>query len=157
VFAPSEGQLSDVIDRAILASQSASAVSAIEIHRTPDAEALSITTDMDRLSQVFINLITNAQKYCDADVPVLTIKPHAVGNILNVDFIDNGAGISEKDREIIFEKFSRLSDASAAGSAGLGLAICREVMRNLGGSIEYLPGQGGTAFRVSLPLKAPAV
>ena len=54
---------------------------------------------------------------------------------------------------MILEKFSRLSDARAAGGAGLGLAICREIMGNLGGTITYLPGQDGAAFRVTLPLR----
>jgi signal transduction histidine kinase len=40
-----------------------------------------------------------------------------------------------------------------AGGAGLGLAIVREIMTNLGGSITYLPGQRGAAFRVMLPLR----
>ncbi len=52
---------------------------------------------------------------------------------------------------MIFEKFSRLADSRRAGGAGLGLAICREIMARLGGTIVYLPGQGGAAFRVSLP------
>ena len=50
-----------------------------------------------------------------------------------------------------FEKFSRLEDHSKAGGAGLGLAICREVMAKLGGTIEYVPGLQGAAFRVSVP------
>ena len=54
-------------------------------------------------------------------------------------------------QQVIFEKFSRLSDHRAAGGAGLGLAISREVMQRLGGAIAYLPGQGGAAFRVTLP------
>jgi signal transduction histidine kinase len=56
---------------------------------------------------------------------------------------------------VIFEKFARLSDHAAAGGAGLGLAICREVMQRLGGEIAYLPGAGGGAFRVRLPRRAP--
>ena len=43
--------------------------------------------------------------------------------------------------------------AGRAGGAGLGLAICREVMANLGGTITYLPGQGGAAFRATIPLR----
>ncbi|MGC1487716.1 MAG: ATP-binding protein, partial [Albidovulum sp.] len=54
-----------------------------------------------------------------------------------------------------FEKFARLTDTSRAGGAGLGLAICREIMVNLGGSVGYLPGQGGAAFRVTIPAKPP--
>ena len=57
---------------------------------------------------------------------------------------------------LIFEKFARLTDQQSAGGAGLGLAICREVMEKLGGSIEYVPGQGGASFRVVLP-GTPAV
>ncbi|MEO0783403.1 MAG: ATP-binding protein, partial [Pseudomonadota bacterium] len=41
-----------------------------------------------------------------------------------------------------------------AGGAGLGLAICREVMGRLGGSISYVPGQAGAAFRVRVPMEA---
>jgi K+-sensing histidine kinase KdpD len=72
---------------------------------------------------------------------------------LTVDFIDNGSGIPKKAQRLIFEKFARLTDTQRAGGAGLGLAICREIMVNLGGTISYLPGQGGAAFRVSLPVR----
>ena len=43
------------------------------------------------------------------------------------------------------------------GGSGLGLAICREIMHRLGGDISYLPGQGGAAFRISLPVSTAAV
>jgi signal transduction histidine kinase len=56
-----------------------------------------------------------------------------------------------RDQAVLFEKFSRLGDEKAAGGAGLGLAICREIMSRLGGTITYLPGQGGGAFRVTVP------
>ena len=75
------------------------------------------------------------------------------GRKVQVDFIDNGSGIPKKAQALIFEKFARLTDTASAGGAGLGLAICREIMTNLGGSIDYLPGQSGAAFRVSLPLR----
>ncbi|WP_333831265.1 ATP-binding protein, partial [Pararhodobacter sp.] len=52
---------------------------------------------------------------------------------------------------LILAKFARLTDPHPAGGAGLGLAICREIMHNLGGDIAYVPGQGGAAFRVSFP------
>ncbi|MCG6902321.1 MAG: sensor histidine kinase, partial [Rhodobacter sp.] len=99
-----------------------------------------------------INLIANARKYCDAKAPRLTVAVAARGDGVTVDFIDNGSGIPRASHAVIFEKFSRLSDKSQAGGAGLGLAICREIMDRLGGSITYLPGQDGAAFRVTLPL-----
>ena len=51
-------------------------------------------------------------------------------------------------QQMIFEKFARVSP-ERAGGAGLGLAICREVMQRLGGDVFYLPGRSGGAFRVS--------
>ncbi|MFY0691863.1 MAG: sodium:solute symporter [Paracoccaceae bacterium] len=123
----------------------------LRIRRTRADEAIELDTDTDRLTQVFINLISNAQKYCMAEAPQLTITVRAQNETVEIDFIDNGDGIPERQQALIFEKFSRLSDQAAAGSAGLGLAISREIMQRLGGTIAYLPGQGGAAFRVSLP------
>jgi Na+/proline symporter/nitrogen-specific signal transduction histidine kinase len=139
--------LRSLIDRAVTAA----APGAMMVERDEAAEALSIRTDADRLAQVFINLITNARKYCDAARPRLRIAVRERGGRVEVDFADNGSGIPKEAQSLIFEKFARLGDQSHAGGAGLGLAICREIMANLGGTIAYLPGQGGTAFRVSFP------
>ncbi len=147
-----KGDLRQVLDQALAATQSTGRADAIRIKRHRDQESIALYTDTDRLSQVFINLITNAQKYCDAAQPVLHIDVQRQGNTVDIVFADNGTGIPEKSQNLIFEKFSRLTDQTAAGGAGLGLAICREIMANLEGSIDYLPGQGGAAFRVRLPL-----
>ena len=109
-----------------------------------------LTTDLDRLAQVFINLISNARKYCDSPSQVLTIAPKRQKDRLLIDFIDNGSGIPTDHQSMVFEKFSRIGETKAGG-AGLGLAICREIMARLGGDITYLPGQSGAAFRVTLP------
>ena len=143
-----ETQLGDVLDRAMAAT---AGQSNLRIRRDKAQEGLALVTDPDRLAQVFINLIANARKYCDADQPELRIVVARRRNAYVVDFIDNGSGIPKTSQSVIFEKFSRLSDKSQAGGAGLGLAICREIMAKLGGSVSYLPGQGGAAFRVSLP------
>lgn len=146
------GNLNDLLTRAV--DVAGGDHGTIRILRTPASEAIPLRTDLDRLGQVFINLISNARKYCDANAPVLTIKVGKVSEGYVVDFIDNGSGIQVKNQEVIFEKFSRVSDQSKAGGAGLGLAICREIMQRLGGQISYLPGQGGAAFRVVLPASA---
>jgi len=143
--------LRDVIDRAVAAASSAGVAERLEIRRDRAREALMVDTDPDRLAQVFINVIANAAKYCDAEAPRLTIWVSRREGRLMIDFVDNGTGIPEESQGVVFEKFSRLSDQQKAGGAGLGLAICREVMARLGGAIAYLPGQGGAAFRVTLP------
>jgi len=151
--------LHEVLERAVNASSSLTK-GKLTIIRDTDREDVSLHTDADRLSQVFINLITNACKYCDAEAPELAIKVRRTKTRVTVDFIDNGSGIPARSRGVIFEKFARLTDHASAGSAGLGLAICREVMGRLSGSIDYLPGQQGAAFRVMLPraqANAPSV
>ncbi|MGB3408512.1 MAG: ATP-binding protein [Jannaschia sp.] len=150
VLNPTSVSLRTVLDRAVLASTSP-AQARLRVIRDAVAEDVRVTTDPDRLSQVFINLVTNAAKYCDAEMPELRIEVTSGDGMLMIDFIDNGTGIAPRDRGLIFEKFSRLSDQASAGSAGLGLAISREVMLRLGGTIDYYPGQGGGAFRVRLP------
>ena len=143
------GDLSDLLDRSVGAAGLYERE--LKVRRRPANEALTLTTDLDRLAQVFINLISNAAKYCDSDKPELKIIVRDIGSVHVVDFIDNGTGIDASNQQVIFEKFSRLTDQAHAGGAGLGLAICREIMQRLGGGISYLPGQGGAAFRVTLP------
>ncbi len=145
--------LHDLISRAVQSASNTRPERIFTIHRDLPAEHLPVITDTDRLVQVFINLVSNARKYCDADKPELTISARRRGSRITVDFIDNGSGIPRASQRLIFEKFARLTDTARAGGAGLGLAICREIMANLGGNIAYLPGQGGAAFRVSLPVK----
>ncbi len=144
------GTLGDLLDRAT--ASAGGAAGDLDIRRKRAEEDVLLSTDLDRLAQVFINLIANARKYCDAGKPSLTISARVAGEVLLVDFIDNGTGIPTDKQAVIFEKFSRIGDTKAGG-AGLGLAICREIMARLGGQVTYLPGQGGAAFRVSLPLQ----
>jgi signal transduction histidine kinase len=143
--------LRDMLDRALQAAGSTRPERVFTIDRDPLAEDIMITSDTDRLTQVLINVVSNARKYCDAATPSLRIAVRRKGKQVQVDLIDNGAGISPDSQSLIFEKFARLTDSSQAGGAGLGLAICREIMQNLGGTISYLPGQGGAAFRISFP------
>jgi signal transduction histidine kinase len=150
---PADVTLGPVIDRALTAASSAGA--RLTVRRERLDEDVAVRADPDRLLQVFINLVGNASKYCDADAPELTIRIGSSGSMVEIDFVDNGSGIAPGDRTVIFEKFARLGEASAAGSAGLGLAISREVMTRLGGSVDYLPGEDGAAFRVRVPLARP--
>ncbi|SIT11290.1 hypothetical protein SAMN05421759_11710 [Roseivivax lentus] len=147
-----EGTLSDVIERAVAAA-AAGEGDGLRIQRNHVSEVVRLHTDLDRLAQVFINLIANARKYCEAEKPVLQIRVRDLGDAICVDFVDNGQGVPEESRDMIFEKFSRMSDQKAGG-AGLGLAICRQIMERLGGTISYLPGETGGAFRVRLPRDA---
>ena len=144
------GDLGALLDHALASALTGAGSEGFTVRRDQSKEAVALNTDLDRLSQVFINLIANARKYCDAEAPALNIRVVQNGASVLVDFVDNGSGISKKDQAVIFEKFARVGEMKAGG-AGLGLAICREIMARLGGSVNYLPGQGGAAFRVIVP------
>ncbi|KUF10294.1 sensor histidine kinase [Pseudoponticoccus marisrubri] len=145
-----EGRLEDVLDRAVAAVSADLGDRSLAIRRDRTTEQVWLRTDLERLSQVFINLIANARKYCDAAEPELEIRVSSDAQGLVVDFIDNGSGVSPEAQDVIFEKFARVGEMKAGG-AGLGLAICRQIVTRLGGEILYLPDQRGAAFRVILP------
>ncbi len=155
-LALAEANLGEIIDRAVATASAAPGARPFRILRNREAEDLVLQTDPDRLAQVFINLVTNARKYCDAAEQEIRIEVSRRGDQVQIDVIDNGSGIDRDSQQIIFEKFARLGDEARAGGAGLGLAICREIMEKLGGSIAYLPGQGGAAFRLTLPIRLAA-
>ncbi|ANP35411.1 sodium:solute symporter [Phaeobacter gallaeciensis] len=142
------GTLKEVLDHAV-STAVAGFDTPMRVLRDPASEDIKISSDLDRLAQVFINLIANAQKYCDAEHPELSIHVSREGSQVLIDFIDNGSGIPPEFQQMIFEKFSRVSP-ERAGGAGLGLAICREIVQRLDGDISYLAGASGGAFRVTL-------
>lgn len=144
------GTLDGVIDHAITTTQTG-ATRPIKIDRHGVDDKIILVTDLDRLAQVFINLISNAQKYCKSDFPELVIESKVVDGNVAVLFTDNGISIPIDKRALIFEKFSRINDQDGSG-AGLGLAICREIMTRLGGEIEYVPTRDGNQFAVRLPI-----
>ncbi len=146
--------LGEVIDRAVYAAGAQEEGGRLRIVRDREAEDVALWTDADRLAQVFINLISNAQKYCDATRPELTITVHTLPGRVEVEFADNGTGIPPRQQALIFEKFARADTAKGAPGAGLGLAISREIMARLGGGLVFLPAATGTRFRVRLPAGA---
>jgi signal transduction histidine kinase len=84
-------------------------------------------------------------------MPELRISVARLEGYVAIDFVDNGAGIDPASRALIFEKFSRVPGQGGEG-AGLGLAICREIITRLQGDIVYLADGPGTGFRVTLPI-----
>ncbi len=143
--------LDAVLDHAIASIEGQRTSARVEIVRR-GGTGIMVKADFDRLAQVFINLLSNAIKYGLNARPVITIHTRKVGKTAMIGISDNGPGIAPGDRDKVFEKFARLSEITLAGSAGLGLPISREIMRNLGGDLTLEDNAPGAVFRVVLPL-----
>ena len=117
------------------------------------ASGIAVEANEDRLCQVFINLISNAIKYNTSDRPTVTVSSHAREGVYEVLIADNGPGIQPEDRANLFSRFARgwTRPRNAASGAGLGLAISWQIMRHLGGTLEFVAADGpGACFRVTL-------
>lgn len=106
------------------------------------------------ISQVIINLVNNAVKYTQKD-SVIGISVRTEDRFVYISVSDNGPGIPEANREKVFEMFytgdSTVRDASR--SMGLGLALCRSIIRAHGGEIVLTGNEPhGCVFTFSLPL-----
>jgi signal transduction histidine kinase len=113
-----------------------------------------VSGDPDRLTQILINLISNAVKFTQAGEVAVTATPVTEGLLFSVS--DTGIGIPQQDLQRIFSPFTQLdvSSTRAHGGTGLGLAICRELVALMGGRIwvESTEGRGSRFFFV-LPLR----
>jgi two-component system sensor histidine kinase KdpD len=104
------------------------------------------------VEQVLFNLLDNALKYSPAGTPI-SVSARIEDGAAVVTVSDRGPGLPEEDRDRVFDKFYRGRREGQDGGVGLGLAICRGIVRAHGGEIGVAdrPG-GGVAFRFSLPL-----
>lgn len=101
--------------------------------------------------QVLTNLLDNVAKYTPAGTPV-HIGATVEGDFVRITVDDQGQGLPEADPAQLFDKFTRGQDEGTTVGAGLGLAICRAIVRAHGGEIEAgtRPG-GGARFEFTLP------
>lgn len=120
-----------------------------------DLESTHIIADPVYLTNAVSNLIDNAIKYSGDSVAV-DIYCHSSNNQLFIEVSDNGFGISEKDREKIFEKFERGAAVGRRGAKGFGLGLnyVKQVMNAHGGTVSLSSLEGeGSKFVLYMPLK----
>ncbi|MBZ4035307.1 PAS domain S-box protein [Flavobacterium sp. 17A] len=120
----------------------------------PEIEGASIL-----INQLFYNLIQNALKFSKADVPPRVIITSGLINDNGVDCVkiiikDNGIGLDPAFNERIFNAFERLHSKDQYEGNGLGLALCRKIVKRHNGSITAAGEKdNGAEFTVILPLR----
>ena len=136
----------------VLATTSYSKKAGVDYVFQPVVESLIIKTDVQRLQQVLINLLSNANKFTDRGQITLDFQIDEKKGMVTFSVTDTGVGIPLEKQEKVFERFEKL-DEYAQGT-GLGLAICRITVGILGGKIwidkDY---RGGTRFLFTYPIK----
>jgi signal transduction histidine kinase/CheY-like chemotaxis protein len=116
-----------------------------------------IMTDINKLRQVFINVLGNAVKFTERGGIGLRVRADRRGTTgpwLRVEIEDTGPGISADEQTKLFRRFEQTKTGQKAGTGtGLGLAISREFVRLMGGDITVTSQVGkGSIFAIHLPL-----
>jgi PAS domain S-box-containing protein len=181
IIAEESSRLADIVDDLLLASQLDAGTLNVRIERCDPRELVetvlaaarthlpagttldvagvhgelpAVAADEGQLRQVLANLVENAVKYSpDGGGIRIVLEPRE--RHLRFAIADQGLGIPARERNRIFEKFYRLDPdmTGGIGGTGLGLYICRELVRRVHGRIWVEPNRGGgSVFVVELPL-----
>lgn len=120
-----------------------------------------VKTDQRRLQQVFLNLISNAVKFTDkkGQIQVL-VENRSQLNLqacLEISVTDNGIGIKEENQSKLFQLFSTFKDTTKQvnlNGIGLGLVICKLIVKKFDGYIDFVSREGeATTFFFSFSLE----
>ena len=114
----------------------------------------TVRADRDRLVQVLDNLLSNAVRYT-ADETEVTVRVRDSADTVTLSVADQGPGLTDEQRERVFERFYRAdpSRSRALGGSGIGLAIAKAIVELMGGRIwaESEGSGNGATFIVTLP------
>ncbi len=122
-----------------------------------EPELPQITADRERITQVMMNVVSNAIKYTP-EGGTIAVTAGKAGDRVWLEVADNGIGVPEGDRDRIFERFYRVDKARSreSGGTGLGLSIAKEIVDQHGGEIKAVDKPGpGLTIRVELPVEGP--
>lgn len=120
----------------------------LDLHIPPDLP----TSSSSDVWEVFANVIKNALDAMGKD-GVLTVRAEYEGDTVKIVVADTGPGVPEELRDRIFDPF--FTTKKSARGTGLGLALCRDSLRRIGGEIRLVPCERGATFEITVPAKAP--
>ena len=121
------------------------------------AEGLpALMVDPQRIGQLLLNLVSNAVKFTKAghvEVRARFDSSDGASGTLRIEVEDTGCGIGKEDMELIMSPYEKVSAKEARhGGTGLGLALCNQLVKTMGGEISVASARGkGSTFTVAIP------
>ena len=115
-----------------------------------DFEEYTVLANEDMLKQVWFNLIDNAVKFSEKDSEI-GIKIRLINHALRVSVSNDGASISDEEKEKIFNKFYKGDSATSRESNGIGLSIVKRIVELHEGKITVDSKDGVNTFTVEIP------
>ena len=153
-FEPEPLDLNEVVGEVVTRHAKRAAAKGVSLSYKPQPDLPSVTADRSQIQRAVSNLVTNAINYTPAGGQVV-VRTAAGREQVRVIVADTGYGISEEERERIFDRFFRGSAAKKSGEvgSGLGLPIACEIVGLHGGGIEVESEVGeGSTFTLWLPI-----
>jgi two-component system sensor histidine kinase MtrB len=159
-----------ILPEMVIQAVSAAGVGAVPIMYDEDVSEMLVKVDKRRFGRVVANLLDNAQKYAGGATRVQVVAapdpepddglapPEPTEPRVRIAVEDEGNGVPEEERQIIFDRFSRGSEGGNRASdsgVGLGLALVEEHVKLFGGRVwveDRLDGTPGARFVIELPL-----
>lgn len=159
VFDIQNVQLDKVVDRVMQEWSSAAKEKNITIKFNPVSplEELEVYADKEKTKEVLSNLISNSIKFMDQGE--INITATKLKNFVEIEVKDNGKGISEENKKLLFKKFQQASTniyaRDVSQGTGLGLYICKLIIEGMQGKISLRESTVGvgTSFVFTLPVK----
>jgi two-component system phosphate regulon sensor histidine kinase PhoR len=130
-----------------------SALQDIQFTSSVIEETIFIKADVYHLENAIGNILDNAQKYSES--PIINLKTRLIKNQLFIIISDNGIGISQKEKKLIFKKYYRVSNGNLhkVKGYGLGLSYVKEVINKHRGKVKIDSNLGqGTTVTIVIPL-----
>ena len=150
-FAPAVVRIEEVVEGILHQVRSLVEDRPVRLELALDEPLPQVWADPDRLSQVIFNLVGNAVKFTERGTVRVAARREGP-DMVAVAVSDTGPGITPEQQARIFDKFVR-TPGNRKDGAGLGLAICREIVERMGGTIRVrsTPGEGST-FEFTVPV-----
>jgi signal transduction histidine kinase/CheY-like chemotaxis protein/HAMP domain-containing protein len=151
-------EVSNVVSSSLMTVESLIRQKGLELKQTIESDLPLLKTDILKIKQILVNLLSNATKFTEEGEVAITIGKVANSKMISFAVKDSGIGIEQKNFEKVFEEFQQIDSSNTRKykGTGLGLPISRRLARILGGDLTVASDFGhGSTFTLVIPFEFP--